>query len=986
MSTSTIPRLAQQLVSALVPELGDDRASTSSLTNRVVRDIRADVQGGARKEWEDIKHAIQGLSRTAKVRIQEDLAEALKENLKALERCREKGKGSWEGDEQMKMSNLPQYVHLLLNLSDKPTLPTHEFAYSYLHRSTPSGPTADQILYEEIMDSEPFDPGEIWDEEVLSGWTDSEDEYDRDFLSEGSNSEGSPEEDYVKTPSSATIRAQRKRDDENRRKRLEEGRREEALEVVRGLKDGYWNRPGMGHVIKEGSYGWRDLVTQSSTASLAAKAVQNRPVTDKVISSTQLQREILFALSGRSGVVFHFSDKGVCYVIPNHPQVNHLSSGSMGDILITFQKYANQAASIRRFILETLQPNQIASTNRSSQAINKPKGPNKTQQAFAGVCQIILSDFDLWLSELECSFIQGIHKASTSSQGDRSSSASTPSSLLLALDRRYSVVLDLLASFIPHSNNSTILLNLILTTINTFDHSAFNEQFDILYDIFIETANPVWEMLRIWIQHGMPIPSSFTDTEEAYTTSIDEGTERALEDEFFIKRDRDVSWADEDFYECGYVVDEYGWPEWLGEELGEIILEAGKARGLLKSLLGGMGMVEDWQDLRELLRLDFPSPNEKRSKRPEGVNVVEKISGYLMPMCQLIQFHLRRVLDEECGVDDHLDAIEGVMYHRGYDVLDGWSKVLFDKVSSNAKWTDFQTLTSTFRDVVEEKQAGWMNPAAIRIRTIRSSGALVGPRALEILRVNYEVPFPLSQLFSSTSIELRAEVFTFLLQLRMARYLLIQTKEHDRELVAKRSYDGEREVRAMWMMRQKLLWFIDTIYIWLTDRIIEVQNIDFRRKLSEMTSLKSMISVELQHTRKMRNHAFLHPSTSEIYEDIQDIFDLTHLLWECYTSYMVQTPSKPDPLEEFVTRRKPRNRRKKKIHAISSDEDDEGEVAREASISFVELSLGDRMNKMDQDLDGLVSQVRDGIDMLAMGSEGEEDGWSMLAFALEEWK
>ncbi|WVQ62976.1 uncharacterized protein L199_001125 [Kwoniella botswanensis] len=984
MSTSTIPRLAQQLVSVVVPELGDDRVGTSSLTSRIVREIRADVQGGARKEWEDVRHAIQGLSRTAKVRIQEDLAEALEENLKALERCREKGKGSWEGDEQMKISNLPQYVHLLLNLSDKPTLQTLEFAYSYLQRSTPSGPTADQILYKEIMDCEPFDPGEIWDEEVLSGWTDSENEYDGDYLFENSDSEGSPEEDYVKTPSSAAIRAQRRRDDENRRKRLEEDRREEALEVVRGLKNGYWNRPGMIHVIKKGSYGWRDLVTQSSTASLAAKAVQNRPMTDKAITSTQLQREILFALSGRPGVVFQFSDKGICSVIPNHPQVNHLSSGSLGDVLVAFQKYANQAASIRRFILETLQPNQICSTNRSNQTYNKPKGPNKTQQAFAGVCHTILSDFDLWLSELECSFIQGIHKASTSFQVDGSSSASTPSSLLLALDRRYSVILDSLASFIPHSNNSTILLNLILTTINTFGHSAFNEQFSTLYDIFIHTAKPVWEMLRVWIQHGMPIPSSFT--EEAYTTSIDEGTERALEDEFFIKKDRDVSWADEDFYECGYVVDEHGWPEWIGEELGEMILGAGKARGLLQSLLGGMGTVEDWQDLGELLRSDLPSPDEGRSKRPEGVNVVEKISGYLMPICQLLQFHLRRVLDEECGLEDHLDAIEGVMYHGGHDVLDDWSKVLFDKVSANAKWTDFQTLNSTFRDIVEEKQAGWMNPAAIRIRTIRSSGALVGPRALEILRVNYEVPFPLSQIFSSTSIELRAEVFTFLLQLRMARYLLIQTKEHDRELIAKRSYDGEKDIRAMLMMRQKLSWFIDTVYIWLTDRIIEVQNTDFRRKLSEMTSLKSMISLELQHTRKMRNYAFLHPSTSEIYENIQNIFDLTHILSECYTSYMVQTPSKYSPLEAFVTRRRPRNRRKKKIHDISSDEDDEGEVVIEASISFVELSFGDRMNKMDRDLDDLVRQIREGIDMLAMGSEGEEDGWSMLAFALEEWK
>ncbi|WVW79751.1 hypothetical protein I302_101721 [Kwoniella bestiolae CBS 10118] len=982
MSTQVLNRLAQQLVHAVVPGLGDDRASSLSLTNRVSREIRADVSGGARKEWDDVKQAIQGLSRTAKIRVQEDLAEALDKNLRGLELCRQKGKRSWEGEEGVKMSNLPQYVHLLLNLADRPSIETHDFAYTYLHRVPPSGPTADQILYQEIMASEPFEPGEFWDEEVLSGWTDSEDEYERETSSE--DSDGSPEEDYVKTPSSAAIRAERRREEEVRRKQLEEDRTEEALEVVRGLKDGYWNKPGKINLMKEGVYGWRDLVTQSNTASLAAQIVNNPLVTDNAITSFQLQREIIFALSGRSGVIFGFSDEGVCSIIQDHPQVNHLSPASLDDVLQDFQRYANRAAMIRRFVFETLQSESPPSLHAHSGYSRRMNRPNKTQQAFAGACQDILSEFNLWLSELETAFIRGNDGTSSSSLVPGTSTASTPSLLLLELDQRSSTILVLLSSFIPHSSDSTVLLNMIHTSINTFDRSVDNSHFATIFDIFMQTAQPTWQMLGIWIRYGMPIPSSFTDPEEVYLLTNDEGDERKLEEEFFIQRDRDVSWADEDFYECGFVVGDYGYPEWIGDELGEMILEAGKARGLLKSLLGGMGMVEGWQDLQEVLVILGSGPEGSKRSGIE-VNIAEKISNYLTPICQLIQFHLRRVLDEECGLGEHLDAIEGVMYFRGFEVLDDWSLGLFQKVSSNEKWADFQTLTSTFRDITEEKQAGWMNPAGIRIRTTRSSGAIMGPRALEIVRVQYEVPFPLSQLFSSTSVELRAEVFTFILQLRMAHYLLVQTKKLDRDLSARMILDGENGIRGMWRMRQKLSWFIDTVYTWLTDRIIEVQSAEFRRTLSEMTSLKLMIALELEHTRKIRNYAFLHPSTSEIYENIQNIFDLIHTFSECYTSYINENPFKAKRKEDYITRRRPRLRRNKKKDDLSSDEEDEREI-KEHSISFIELGLGERMNKMDKDLDESVVQIREGVERLAMESELEVDGWSMLAFSLEEWR
>ncbi|WWC59975.1 uncharacterized protein I303_102538 [Kwoniella dejecticola CBS 10117] len=989
MAESTLTELSRQLVSALIPELSDNRIASKSAnyTAHVVKSIKDDTRGGQRKEWQDVRDALVGLSQTAKIRVQHDLADALEKNFEVLERCRRTGKGVWTGEGELDIRNLPQYVHLLLDLSQRPTTSTHDFAHSYLNRVPHSGSTPDQILFEQIMEEEPFDPGEVWDEEVHSGWSSSDEESEIVAASEGSES---PAEEDIRTPSSAVLRAQRKREEEVRRKSTEEERRETALEVVRGLKDQYWNTPGDLRELDAGIYGWKDLITQGCTASLASKLSKNTLGSRKAITSVQLQREILFALSGKAGIVFEFSSDGACGIIPDHPLVEHLSARSLDDLLEFFRSIASQAAAVRVFSDDILQPK---SYNSNGQNDSRPHRNSRTQQAFAEASQRYITDFDRWLAELEASFTLGNCPASSSSHSSGTSAASTPSVLRLELQTRYAHALELLSSLIPHSADSTVLLNLLFST--TRSHSETKDETLLLElgEFFVKTAKPLWDMLGEWLQHGMPIPSALTGPEEIQTTSVDEGIERALEEEFFIKHDRDVSWADEDFYECGFVVSDNGWPDWIGDDLGEHILEAGKARGLLRSLMNRAEIIEHWPDLGEILNIakDKVEIQTEESRSVSQIEITDHLSNYIKPICQITQFQLRKVLDEECGLEEHLDAVEGLFFHRAFDVIEGWCESLFNKVMKGDKWTDFQTLTSTFRDTVEEKEAGWMNPAAIRIRTVRSSGALVGPRALNVIRGDYEVPFPLSQLLSATSIELRAEVFTFILQLRMAQYLLSQTKVFDRVLLARS--EGEPEIRTMWNVRQKLSWLLDTSYIWLTERIIEVENRDYRTKLSEMTSLRSMISSELDYARKIRNYAFQNQNTLEIYEHIQDIFDMTYTLSECYTSLVAQSATKPR--EDNVTtrrRHRPRSRpgprQKRSRRHGSSDEEEENEGGpKEASISFIELSLEARTKRMSKDLDRLVHLIKDGVDDLSAGSKGHEnDGWAILAFALEDWK
>jgi gamma-tubulin complex component 5 len=296
--------------------------------------------------------------------------------------------------------------------------------------------------------------------------------------------------------------------------------------------------------------------------------------------------------------------------------------------------------------------------------------PSKTSQAFAEACRVYIAKFDSWIAELEMMFVRGPNPGAKQ--------ICTPLSLRLETDERFGIMLDCLSASLSCADDDTPnrLLNALYSILeNTATHRAE------LLQIFIASAAPLWGMLGDWLVRGMPIPRSLIDFD---SQSEDE---RNLDAEFWIKRDQDISWADEDFWESAFLLpqpnddggEEDGRPSWIEREILELVLEAGKARGLLRGLLGrdadDAGGQEPWVPLETVLSGSLASSTDRSS-----VDLVDSVSSYLRPICQLTTVQLRRTLDEDCGLQAHLDAIDGLFYMRGYSVLQPWNEWLFSQV------------------------------------------------------------------------------------------------------------------------------------------------------------------------------------------------------------------------------------------------------------------------------------------------------------------
>lgn len=97
-------RLTRDLVLAILPPLKDDPQVLRQVTDHIAREVKADVQGSSRMTWGEVEGSIAGLARTARVRVQSDLADALEKSCGVLAVHREKGEAAWEGDMPLKVS------------------------------------------------------------------------------------------------------------------------------------------------------------------------------------------------------------------------------------------------------------------------------------------------------------------------------------------------------------------------------------------------------------------------------------------------------------------------------------------------------------------------------------------------------------------------------------------------------------------------------------------------------------------------------------------------------------------------------------------------------------------------------------------------------------------------------------------------------------------------------------------------------------------
>ncbi|KAG6897615.1 hypothetical protein C0992_013055 [Termitomyces sp. T32_za158] len=361
-----------------------------------------------------------------------------------------------------------------------------------------------------------------------------------------------------------------------------------------------------------------------------------------------------------------------------------------------------------------------------------------------------------------------------------------------------------------------------------------------LLRVFVHSAEPVWGMVGEWLREGMGLGVAIGSGDASGMWELDE--------EFFIESSglgmgmTGLGLLDPEYWKEGYALrEEVVGLEGEGEDaierkrkttplflehVAEPVLSAGKAVGLLRALGVPLSSIstegDNWHSFKQLVDSSTSRVREGEHDQQESGdtlfsvsidNLSQMIYERLLPQCDAAGVLLTQVLVEDCSMWSHLSSIEDLFLMRRGDAMSHFTDVLFAKMDAQQSWSDFHFLNTVFRDVVDASSntsaQAWIQTSLVRLSyrggRDKDRSILRTVKALDGLAVEYAVPFPLTYIFQPETLQVYAEVFVLMLQIRRAKSVL--------ERILVRVEAAERlksELKGFYAMRSRLSWFINS--------------------------------------------------------------------------------------------------------------------------------------------------------------------------------
>lgn len=352
---------------------------------------------------------------------------------------------------------------------------------------------------------------------------------------------------------------------------------------------------------------------------------------------------------------------------------------------------------------------------------------------------------------------------------------------------------------------------------------------------------------------------------------------------------------------------------------------------------------------------------------------------------------LKDVLFTSCGLWANLEAMQQLYFMSDGALADTLCGSVFKKLDTLTRaWGDRYTLTSLAQEVYSSS----LDVHRLSVTVGHRGQRLPAKAARDFVRkylpeiaVVYNVSWPVQMILTAESLARYKAVFTLLLQLRRAHYML--NKRRFQPSLADAENWGER--CGYYSIRTKLLWFCNTFLAYLSSLVLAPNCERLRADLAAAHDLDAMVEVHLAFTKRVTYEACLGAKLEPIRECILDILDLTIQLEKAYAlnalkeaeemqelsrlSLISSPPQRGTPLRGAAARR-----------ADTSDEDSEDpdEHAHEGDPGLEEKPFGERVGEVQSAFEKHLKFVGDGLRAVARATgDPAAAKWDILAEMLE---
>ncbi|KAF4493780.1 gamma-tubulin complex [Fusarium agapanthi] len=675
------------------------------------------------------------------------------------------------------------------------------------------------------------------------------------------------------------------------------------------------------HEIR-GAQGWR--TKKPTDASGHARKV---PVTE-----FQIVREVLFMLQGLDTTLF-----GQNGTVNPAFQIGHLKWDTHKALLSHFSEAGRQLGILRDFV-------------------SKPQRASHIQVLQDTVAKR-LDDLDRKSTGIESRLVAPENNVVVSL-------LSIKGELATSLEPLYSLS-NIIAQIQNVPNQGTFrYLELLFDDASMAQLSGKLDVYEFLARIFVECFNVYLRPIRLWMEEGKLIPGDKIFFVSQVPSHV--SPSKIWREQFRLRRTADGKLHAPNFL----------------QPAAAKIFNAGKNIVILKQLGRWISSGSEWTIQEPPLHYDTLCP-KGLELAPFSELFDAAFDAWIQAKYNTSSTTLRNTLFEECGLWSALEAMERLYFMSDGAATEAWTSSLFGKLDAlDSNWSNRYSLTSVaqeaFTTLVDMTRISiYISPTGLKVPLLKARDSVKS--VLPSTKVNYRVAWPIRMILSEDSNTQYDAIFTLLLQLKRALYVLHKRKILENYWI---DHDDWDERALYYSLRNNLLWFCTTLQTYLATLVLAPNCAKMRQAMQDAHDVDAMMKVHAAFLKQVVDEACLGSRLTPIRECFLDMLDLAIRLEQAQTVSMTKESERMQQFSRLSTRNlspTPGTPGLKSKYVDSSDEEDgvERDESRTLKMGQPFMTV---LKEIKSDYDRHLRFVCGGLRSVARAtSDAQSAKWDILA-------
>ncbi|KAF5712879.1 gamma-tubulin complex [Fusarium mundagurra] len=488
--------------------------------------------------------------------------------------------------------------------------------------------------------------------------------------------------------------------------------------------------------------------------------------------------------------------------------------------------------------------------------------------------------------------------------------------------------------------------------------------YEFLARIFVECFNVYLRPIRLWMEEGKLVPGDKIFFVSQVPSQV--SPSKIWREQFRLRRTADGKLHAPNFL----------------QPAAAKIFNAGKNIVILKRLGRWISSGSEWTIQEPPLHYDTLCP-KGLELAPFSELFDAAFDAWIQTKYNTSSTTLRNTLFEECGLWSALEAMERLYFMSDGAATEAWTSSLFGKLDAlDPNWNNRYSLTSVaqeaFTTLVDMTRISiYISPTGLKVPLLKARDSVKS--VLPSTKVNYRVAWPIRMILSEDSNTQYDAIFTLLLQLKRALYVLHKRKILENYWI---DHDNWDERALYYSLRNKLLWFCTTLQTYLATLVLAPNCAKMKQDMQDAHDVDAMMRVHAAFLKQVVDEACLGSRLTPIRECFLDMLDLAIRLEQAQTVNMTKETERMQQFSRLSTRNlspTPGTPGLKSKYVDSSDEEDDAERDESRTLKMGKPFMT-VLKEIKSDYDRHLRFVCGGLRSVARAtSDAQSAKWDILA-------